>query len=226
MSDPILSCQNVSKSYNDGQLSVDVLRDVNFSVMAGELIAIVGPSGAGKSTLLHILGGLDTVNQGAVNIMGEDLSSMSEKKRCRIRNQHLGFVYQFHHLLPEFSALENIAMPLLIAGHSPRKAKQQALQMLDRVDLKGRAVHKPAQLSGGERQRVAIARGLVSTPKCLLADEPTGNLDQKTASHVYDIMLNLNKSMKTSLLIVTHDIPLANKMDRVLTLENGALIEK
>lgn len=223
MSDIILSSQKLAKSYNDGASKVDVLRGIDLTINRGDRIAIIGPSGSGKSTLLHLLGGLDKPTRGVVNIAEVNWQDISEKKRCRLRNQRLGFVYQFHHLLPEFTALENTAMPLLLSGVGVNIAKQQAGDMLELVGLKSRVEHKPAQLSGGERQRVAIARALVHQPHCVLADEPTGNLDQVTATRVFDLMLDLNKKMNTALVIVTHDHEIAKKMDKILILHEGTL---
>ncbi len=224
MSELIIHCEGLSKSYHDGNASVDVLKNLDFSLHSGDRIAIVGPSGSGKSTLLHLLGGLDQPTQGRVFVQGLDWQGLSEKKRCQLRNKQLGFIYQFHHLLPEFSALENVAMPLLLAGTPVLVAKEQARAMIDHVGLSTRAEHKPSQLSGGERQRVAIARALVHQPRCVFADEPTGNLDQATASKVFDLMLDLNATWKTALVIVTHDQRLAERMDRVLTLQEGLLV--
>lgn len=224
MSELIIHCEGLSKSYHDGNASVDVLKNLDFSLHSGDRIAIVGPSGSGKSTLLHLLGGLDQPTQGRVFVQGLDWQGLSEKKRCQLRNKQLGFIYQFHHLLPEFSALENVAMPLLLAGTPVLVAKEQARAMIDHVGLSTRAEHKPSQLSGGERQRVAIARALVHQPRCVFADEPTGNLDQATASKVFDLMLDLNATWKTALVIVTHDQRLADRMDRVLTLQEGLLV--
>lgn len=224
MSEAIIHCQGLGKSYHDGNASVDVLTGLDFSLHAGERIAIVGPSGSGKSTLLHLLGGLDQPTAGQVFIQGFDWQAQSEKKRCQLRNQQLGFIYQFHHLLPEFSALENVAMPLLLAGKPVLDAKEQARVILDQVGLIARIEHKPSQLSGGERQRVAIARALVHQPQCVFADEPTGNLDQATAMNVFDFMLDLNVTCQTALVIVTHDVQLAARMDRVLTLREGKLV--
>lgn len=223
MSDIILSSQKLAKSYNDGASKIDVLRGIDLTINKGDRIAIIGPSGSGKSTLLHLLGGLDKPSSGVVNIAKVNWQDIGEKQRCRLRNQRLGFVYQFHHLLPEFTALENTAMPLLLAGVDVKTAKQQADAMLEHVGLKSRVEHKPAQLSGGERQRVAIARALVHQPHCVLADEPTGNLDQVTATKVFDLMLDLNKKMNTALVIVTHDQEIAKKMDKILILHEGAL---
>ena len=224
MSEPIIHCKGLSKSYHDGHASVDVLNNLDFSLHSGDRIAIVGPSGSGKSTLLHLLGGLDQPTKGHVFVQGLDWQAQSEKKRCQLRNKQLGFIYQFHHLLPEFSALENVAMPLLLAGMPVLAAKEQARVIIDHVGLSARAEHKPSQMSGGERQRVAIARALVHQPRCVFADEPTGNLDQVTASKVFDLMLDLNKTWQTALVIVTHDQRLADRMDRVLTLQEGRLV--
>lgn len=223
MSEVILHCENLSKSYHDGVATVDVLKQVNLSVHPGDRIAIIGPSGSGKSTLLHLLGGLDKPSSGEVLMQGHAWPKLSEKKRCRLRNQHLGFIYQFHHLLPEFTAMENIALPLLLADKSIKDAQAEALALLEKVGMTERAHHKPSQLSGGERQRVAIARALVHKPQCVLADEPTGNLDQVTAAKVFDLMLNLNELFNTALVIVTHDQQLAARMDRVLTIREGVL---
>ncbi len=223
MSNVIINCDKLSKSYHDGNTSVDVLKDLDFAIQNGDRIAIVGPSGSGKSTLLHLLGGLDRATSGNVFIEGTDWQGLSEKKRCMLRNKQLGFIYQFHHLLPEFSALENVAMPLLLAGMPVLAAKAQAHEILEQVGLDPRELHKPSQLSGGERQRVAIARALVHQPRCVFADEPTGNLDQTTAGKVFDLMLDLNKQRQTALVIVTHDRQLAARMDRVMTLQEGRL---
>ena len=221
--DLIVQCQHLSKSYHDGHVSVDVLRNIDFTVQKGERIAIIGPSGSGKSTLLHLLGGLDKPTKGHVFQQGTDWQSLSEKKRCKLRSKYLGFIYQFHYLLPEFSALENVAMPLLLAGVSVDAATPQAEDILEHVGLGDRMKHKPAQLSGGERQRVAIARALVHKPQCVLADEPTGNLDHATAMGVFELMLSLNEKFNTALVIVTHDRDLAERMDRVMTLQKGCL---
>ena len=224
MNDVIIHCQGLSKSYHDGNTSVDVLSQLDFTIKNGDRIAIVGPSGSGKSTLLHLLGGLDHPTDGHIFIEGADWQDLSEKKRCMLRNKHLGFIYQFHHLLPEFSALENVAMPLLLAGMPVLAAKEQAHVILGQVGLSARELHKPSQLSGGERQRVAIARALVHQPRCVFADEPTGNLDQATAAKVFDLMLDLNQQRQTALVIVTHDRQLAERMDRVMTLQEGRLV--
>ncbi|AUH71874.1 outer membrane-specific lipoprotein transporter subunit; ATP-binding component of ABC superfamily [Legionella sainthelensi] len=223
MSKLILNVTKLCKSYNDGASKVNVLRGVDLSITEGERLAIIGPSGSGKSTLLHLLGGLDKPTSGDVCIKEVNWQKINEKKRCQLRNQGLGFIYQFHHLLPEFTALENVAMPLLLAKKSVRDAEEKASKMLDDVGLKERKTHKPAQLSGGERQRVAIARALVHQPYCVLADEPTGNLDQVTATKVFELMLELNRKMSTALVIVTHDHQLAKQMDRVLVLGEGLL---
>lgn len=223
MSDVIVNCQNLSKSYHDGNMSVDVLKSVDFSIQQGDRIAIVGPSGSGKSTFLHLLGGLDKPTGGKVFQQGVDWQSLSEKQRCRLRNKELGFIYQFHYLLPEFSALENVALPLLLAGKSVGDAQQRSEALLDHVGLAARIHHKPSQLSGGERQRVAIARALVHQPKCVFADEPTGNLDHATAMMVFELMLSLNKKFNTALVIVTHDRQLAERMDKVMSLQVGGL---
>ena len=220
---PILECHNLVKTFAEASLNVEVLRGIDLSVKQGERVAIMGASGSGKSTLLHVMGGLDSVTSGEVIINGENLSSLDEASKGRLRNQTLGFVYQFHHLLPEFTALENVAMPLLIRGDSVVSAKQKALDMLNKVGLSQRMEHKPAELSGGERQRTAIARALITRPLCLFADEPTGNLDHKTADAVYDLMLELNDELGTSIIMVTHDVNLANKLQRVLMLEDGVL---
>lgn len=223
MNNALVSCSNLSKSYHEGAMSVDVLKEVNFVIQPGDKIAIVGPSGSGKSTLLHLLGGLDKPTAGQVFIKDLDWQMLSEKERCKARNKYLGFIYQFHHLLPEFSALENVAMPLLLAGVPVHAAQKRAASILQDVGLAARVSHKPSQLSGGERQRVAIARALVHEPKCVFADEPTGNLDQATATKVFDLMLHLNTRFETAMVIVTHDLQLAARMDKVMTLQTGSL---
>ncbi|GMQ50419.1 lipoprotein-releasing ABC transporter ATP-binding protein LolD [Neisseria elongata] len=223
MSNTILACEAVCKNYYDGQLNVQVLDNLTLQVDKGQSIGIVGASGSGKSTLLHILGGLDKPTSGRVSLMGQDLSELSQKQLSGLRNRHLGFVYQFHHLLPEFSALENVMMPLLIGKRPKEQARERALLMLEKVGLKNRVLHRPGELSGGERQRAAIARALVTDPACLLADEPTGNLDRKNALNILDMMMELKQELGTALVVVTHDDEMAARFDRVLNMTDGAL---
>ncbi|MFC2416508.1 lipoprotein-releasing ABC transporter ATP-binding protein LolD [Eikenella corrodens] len=219
----VIQCQNVGKTYDDGSLKVEVLRNIDFQVASGEGIGIIGASGSGKSTLLHILGGLDKPTSGEVKIQGQGLNSLSQVAIGQLRNRHLGFVYQFHHLLPEFSALENVMMPLLVARKSRAEAQAAAAEILEKVGLGSRMTHRPGELSGGERQRAAIARALVTKPDCLLADEPTGNLDRKNATHALEMMLELKRELGTALIVVTHDEQLAKRFDRVLTMDDGCL---
>jgi lipoprotein-releasing system ATP-binding protein len=221
----ILECSNLSKIFNEGQSQIEVLQEVNLQVKKSELIAIVGSSGSGKSTLLHLLGGLDLPTSGQVRIAGKDIFALSEKDKCYLRNVSLGFVYQFHHLLPEFTALENVSMPLLIRGINISETENRAEHMLGLVGLQKRLTHKTGQLSGGERQRVAIARALVGDPMCVLADEPTGNLDPRNAEKVLQLFFDLQASRNTSVVMVTHDRNIARKAQRVFSLEEGRLKE-
>ena len=223
MSEMILKADQLTKTFRDGQRMIEVFHDISLEIGSGESVAIIGASGAGKSTLLHLLGGLDIPTSGQVWIKGQDFSSLNAKKRGQMRNRELGFVYQFHHLLPEFSALENVMMPMLIGKLSKNEARTRAQKMLQQVGLGERLTHRPAQLSGGERQRAAIARALVTHPACLLADEPTGNLDEATAAQTVELMKQLNQDLQTALVVVTHDLHLAAQMDTVYELKQGAL---
>lgn len=223
MQKPVLEIKNISKVYTDGSLKTQVLTDVNLTVYEGEQLAIVGSSGSGKSTLLHILGTLDKPTSGEILLNTENIYQVSSKRQAQIRNQDLGFIYQFHHLLPEFTALENVAMPAMIAGLSKKKAQQKALHLLDRVGLKHREKHVPGELSGGERQRVAIARALINEPKLVLADEPTGNLDAQSGETIYQLICELAAQLGTAFIVVTHDYQLAERMDRQVSMRDGKI---
>ena len=219
----LLQCDKLCKRYQEGKVQTDVLHDVSFSINTGELMAIVGSSGSGKSTLLHLLGGLDTPTSGDVIFHGKPMSSMSSSAKAELRNRELGFIYQFHHLLPDFTAMENVAMPLLIGKHNTDETKQRALEMLKAVGLDHRSNHRPSELSGGERQRVAIARALVNNPRLVLADEPTGNLDARNADSIFELLGELNVRQGTAFLVVTHDLQLARRMSRQLEMRDGHL---
>ena len=220
---PIIEVRHLSKRFDDGELQVDVLSDIELHLSESERVAIIGASGSGKSTLLHLLGGLDEPSKGEVILCGNNLNQVSDVMRGTLRNQYLGFIYQFHHLLPEFTALENVAMPLMVRDLNTNDIRQQAHEMLMRVGLQERGQHKPSELSGGERQRVAIARALITQPKVILADEPTGNLDRKTALQVTDLMMSLNTELRTAIVLVTHDASLAETMDVVYELQDGVI---
>ncbi len=225
MSNIVLSCHNLFKQFYQGELEVPVLKGVNLELAKGEMLAIVGASGSGKSTLLHLLGGLDEPSSGEIKILGQNMAGINEEEKCQLRNGSLGFIYQFHHLLPEFSALENVAMPLLIRRLKKREAFERATETLEQVGLGHRLTHTPSELSGGERQRAAVARALVTKPACILADEPTGNLDRHTAETVFELMLSLNQKANASLIIVTHDLQLAHRAEHVKQLVDGVLCD-
>lgn len=224
-SEKLLSAKNLCKTYQEGKMVTEVLKDVTFDIYPKSLMAIIGSSGSGKSTLLHLLGGLDQPTSGEILFKSQQLNRLSEQEKAQLRNQQIGFVYQFHHLLPDFTALENVAMPLLIGGVKPNEAKQRAMAMLESVNLVKRANHRPSELSGGERQRVAIGRALINNPALVMADEPTGNLDKSTADAIFDLLIKLNREHGTAFLVVTHDLALANKLDKQLTMSDGRLTE-
>lgn len=222
---PLLTAKNLYKTYKEGKMVTEVLKNVSFDLHPQSLLAIIGSSGSGKSTLLHLLGGLDKPTSGEIIFKSQQLNQLSEQAKAKLRNQDIGFVYQFHHLLPDFTALENIAMPLLIGGVSPNEAKKRAKDMLVSVNLTNRAEHRPSELSGGERQRVAIGRALINNPSLVMADEPTGNLDKTTADAIFDLLIKLNKEQGTAFLVVTHDLELAKKLDKQLVMSDGQLSE-
>ncbi|MCX8578852.1 lipoprotein-releasing ABC transporter ATP-binding protein LolD [Gilliamella sp. B2717] len=222
---PLLTANNLYKTYKEGKMVTEVLKNVSFDLHPQSLLAIIGSSGSGKSTLLHLLGGLDKPTSGEIIFKSQQLNQLSEQAKAKLRNQDIGFVYQFHHLLPDFTALENIAMPLLIGGVSPNEAKKRAKDMLASVNLSNRAEHRPSELSGGERQRVAIGRALINNPSLVMADEPTGNLDKTTADAIFDLLIKLNKEQGTAFLVVTHDLELAKKLDKQLVMSDGQLSE-
>ncbi|OCG08804.1 lipoprotein releasing system, ATP-binding protein [Gilliamella sp. wkB178] len=224
-SSQLLSAKNLYKTYKEGNMTTEVLKNVSFDIYPKSLLAIIGSSGSGKSTLLHLLGGLDKPTSGEIIFKSQPLNQLSEQQKARLRNQEIGFVYQFHHLLPDFSALENIAMPLLIAGVAANEAKKRALAMLESVNLVKRANHRPSELSGGERQRVAIGRALINNPALVMADEPTGNLDKSTADAIFDLLVKLNQEHGTAFLVVTHDLALAKKLDKQLIMSDGQLMD-
>lgn len=224
MNNPVLACYGLAKSYSDSTALIQVLKKIELEVSPGEMVAIIGSSGSGKSTLLHLLGGLDKPTSGKVLLNNRDMHTMGEVEKCRLRNSNLGFIYQFHHLLPEFSAIENVGMPLLIHGDAPETIRERAANLLEQVGLQDRIHHRLGQLSGGERQRVAIARALVANPLCVLADEPTGNLDPGNADRVLQLFLSLQKAKQTSVVMVTHDPDIAKHANRILRIESGELV--